>query len=122
MLTVNQIDYLKQRLEIFNHAESLYTIDMKSLFAPYIYGIEISDYITWMYNEELVTPDCYDIKNDFIDNYVNDEWYKTLLQKQIIQCLAVIIRQDRFNDGLVLRHIQDGTFRKLISLLSNNST
>jgi hypothetical protein len=96
MLTVKQIDYLKQRLEIFNQAESLYTMDMKFLLTPHTYGIEVSAYITWMLDEELVTPDCYEMKDDFIDNYTNDEWYEMLSQKQIIQCLAVIIRQDRF--------------------------
>lgn len=117
MVTNEQITYLKQRVQIFNQAESLFKIDMKSLMAPHIYGIQISDYIAWMYDRALVKPDCYEIKNDFIANYKNDVWYKNLSHKQIIQCLGIIIRQDRFNDGLVLRHIQDGTFKKLINQL-----
>ncbi len=118
MIAIEQIIYLRQRVKIFNHAESLYTMDTKFSLTPHIYGKEINDYIEWMYNEELVIPECYEMKDDFADNYTNDEWYKMLSQKQIIQCLGVIIRQDRFNDGLILHHIKDGTFEKLINQLT----
>ena len=122
MLSVKQINYLKRRLEIFNNTETLYTIDFKKSFlAPYFYGKEIDDYVNWMYKEKLVLPGCYEIEEDFHANYTNDEWYKKLSQKQIIQCLGIIIRQDRFVDGLIGKHIKDGTFGKLISQLSGLS-
>ena len=31
-----------------------------------------------MHDEELELPDCYEIKNEFIDKYINDKWYKNL--------------------------------------------
>ena len=85
MVTNEQITYLKQRVEIFNHAESLYNMDTKLTLAPHIYGKEMDEYIEWMYDEELELPDCYQIKNEFIDKYINDKWYKNLPQIQIIQ-------------------------------------
>jgi hypothetical protein len=119
LLTNEQINWLTERAKIFASVEKLYSIQVKPLtMMPYIYFEEIEDYMKWMYANELVVTDYSTIEKDYKNNYANNGWYKTLSEEDVIKCLALAIRRDRFVDGFLAQTITDKSFERLINRLS----
>ncbi|MBX2932282.1 MAG: hypothetical protein KF781_10085 [Chitinophagaceae bacterium] len=60
--------------------------------------------------------DFYNIMDDLKKNYEkNNEWFNSLSEEQVIQSLAVIIRQERFSDCLIKKMIENETILKLLN-------
>ncbi len=66
-MTKQQCNRLQNFIQRFKDEKPLYTLDLNlSFMAPYNYGEALSDFIEFMYDEELVTGDYYKILNVFI--------------------------------------------------------
>jgi hypothetical protein len=84
-----------------------------------MYGEEIDDYVRWAYNNNLVQGDYATIETEYDKNYSNEAWYKTLQEEDVIKCLALAIRRDRFADGFLVKTIKDGSFEKLVNRIKD---
>src|SRR4051794_36921081 len=97
ILTKEQVNYLGACAKNFAHAHSLYTLITDRLtITPYMYGEEIDDYVGWAYVNNLVPGDYATIETEYDKNCSNEAWYKTLQEEDVIKCLALAIRRDRF--------------------------
>jgi len=106
-------------IERFDKERPLYELQIEPLtMTPYRYNEAISDFIGFYYSNNLVLADCYDIKDDLEKNYEKkSDWFDTLTEKQVVQSIAFLIRQDRFINGLVNSMIENGTIIKLLNRL-----
>lgn len=97
----------------FKEANSLYTIRTEITIMPYNYGAEITDFIQFCYDNNLVNTNYHLIKKELIGNRTKVEWFSGLTKEKIIQCIGYFIRGDRFCDGLLASAIQDGSITLL---------
>jgi hypothetical protein len=98
----------------FENEQPLYELSQKLTVTPYSYKGAISDFIHYCSNEDLIKPDCYSIADRLFSNTKNDLWFENLTEDEVVQCIAVIIRQDRFIDGLINQTIEDQTMIRLL--------
>lgn len=102
-------------LERFHKEQPLYELSAKSLLMPYIYNRAIVDFISFCSDNHLITPACYTIVDELLANIGNAAWFEQLTEEQVIQSIGVIIRQDRFIDGLIAQSIKDLTLIRLLT-------
>lgn len=106
-------------IQRFENEKPLYVLQDEPLtMMPYQYNAAVSDFIQFCYDRELIKTDYHDILDDFQKKLKQPEnWFDTLTEKQVVQCIAAIIRQDRFVDGLINNMIENGTIIKLLNRL-----
>ena len=100
--------------EKFKEADSLYSFNVENFLSPHEYGEEMSDFIDFCYNNNLVSPDYMEIREELTANKAKPEWFAGLSEEKILQCLGYFIRGDRFHDGLLASAIKDGTIPHLL--------
>jgi len=99
----------------FEKEQPLYEIKEEVTLMPFKYKEAISDFIQFYYRERLIGPDCYAIIDEFIVNSKNESWFANLDERQVLQCIGVIIIQDRFMDGLINQTIEDQSMIRLLN-------
>lgn len=107
------IDFIQR----FENEKPLYELQTKPLtMMPYRYNTAIKEFVQFCYDNDFMKSDFYNIMDDLKKNYEkNNEWFNSLSEEQVIQSLAVIIRQERFSDGLIKKMIENETILKLLN-------
>ena len=98
----------------FGNEKPLQSLSESLTMAPYNYKEAISDFINFCYTEDLINEDCYAINDELNANRNNSVWFSNLDEHQVLQCIGLIIRQDRFVDGLINQTIEDRTMLRLL--------
>jgi hypothetical protein len=102
----------------FEEEKPLYTIQTQPFtIMPYVYGEAIDDFLAYIRNNTLISPDCYDIEKQFAKNYKKAKWLNNLNEQQVMQCISLIIRREKFVDGFIAFMIHDGTLLILLDRL-----
>lgn len=113
-----QAAYLVAFIERFEKEKPLYKFDPSaSLFSPHFYGDTIEEFLNYFFSHQLINPDCYEIESEFVANRNNTDWYTNLTEKQILQCIGLLIRKDRFVDGTLATYIENGVIPNLLKRL-----
>lgn len=113
-MTKEQAEHLVAFEGKFSKADLLFSISPELTLTPYNYGDEITDFIQFCYDNDLVKADYSSIEQELIANRTKAAWYGELSEEKVILCLSYFIRSDRFCDGLLASAINDGTVPLLI--------
>ena len=92
----------------FKEANPLFRISETLSMTPYLYGDEISDFIQFCYDNNLVKQDYYLIEKEWRKNKTKAAWFAGLTEEKLVQCIGYIIRGDRFSDGFIASLITSG--------------
>jgi hypothetical protein len=98
----------------FENEQPLYELSEKVTMMPYNYKAAISDFIDYSSVQQLIKPDCYTIIDELFLNINNVAWFQNLTESEVVNCIAVIIRQDRFTDGFINHTIEEQTMIRLL--------
>ncbi len=102
----------------FEEEKPLYTIQTQPLtMVPHNYGEAITGFLNYFFKNKLTHPDCYDIEEQFQENYKTADWLNNLNEQQVMQCISLIIRREKFVDGSVASMIENGTLLVLLNRL-----
>lgn len=106
-------------MQRFENEKPLYVLQQEPLtMMPYQYNAAINDFIQFCYDSELIKTDYHDKLGDFENNLKQPEnWFDTLTERQVVQCIASIVRRDRLVDGLINNMIENGTIIELLNRL-----
>lgn len=77
----------------------------------------IRKFVELWYDKDLVVPFDWSKWDEGRKWYADtsDQKYKTLDQEKALKLLTAVIRNDRFNEGALLRAFEDGEFPKIIN-------
>jgi hypothetical protein len=102
----------------FEEEKPLYTIQTQPLtMMPHNYGAAITDFLDYFFANKLTHPDYYDIEEQFQKKYKTANWLHNLNEQQVMQCISLIIRREKFVDGFVASMIENGSLLVLLNRL-----
>lgn len=83
----------------------------------------IQDFVSFMYENDLVVKFRWTEWQEGRDWYALDDGskYDKLDVETALKLLTAVIRNERFNDGALVRAFEDGSFPKIISAFASNS-
>jgi len=113
----HQCSQLQNFIQRFKDEAPLYTLDLENLMAPYNYGEALSDFIKFMYDEELVTGKYFKILNEFTKAKSAKSFIYGLNEEDCLLLLTGFIRQDRFSDGFLAMEVKKGNVEAIIKRL-----
>lgn len=118
-MTKKQSEQLNQYIERFKIEKPLYTMDFKSsILIPYRYGNAISEFISFMYKEQLVQGDYDDILGLLIKTKDVKNFISNLSEHDCLLLLTGFIRQDRFFDGFLASQIENNNVENVVVRLN----
>jgi hypothetical protein len=110
--------HLTSFIKRFEEEKPLYTIQTEPLtMTPHNYGNAIDDFLHYFLKNNLTRTDYFDIEEQFRNNYENATWLNGLDEQKVMQCISLIIRRERFVDGVIASMIENKTLPFLLNRL-----